>query len=496
MGSRRADGPPLVTPDPAALDPEALELLSPEVCRRYGVLPLLLTEGEVRGEKVLTLAAADPSQKDAIDDVAARVGHPIRVVAALREDIEGALTSLFGPGSEADRSIGVGSLGEESAERVLSDPTGRELLRELLHAVAVHGEGGIHLRLRGGETRVEDLEGNELFLGGEAWHAILLDRLRHLAGLSAEERGILQRGRFSFSTARGREATLFRLSLLRGVEGDEVQVRLLTRESGPRPLEELGFSKDQVLSVKKCLERPGLVWVTAPGEEGLASTLFGLLREAPGGKTVTIEDEVFYRSPDFLQLETLELGGGGRAGILRELRYLDFDKVMVDRVGPAHLGDLLDLALRKRWVFAATPQASLRESLGALASRAGELPLFGVRLVIHQRLFPLLCPKCREEASLGSVERKILEEALPAAGPLYEEGEGCEECGGRGVRGSRAFFEVLPVDAALREALHGAARGESRLESLVSAVSPSIREQVLEAVGEGGMSPNELRDFL
>jgi type II secretory ATPase GspE/PulE/Tfp pilus assembly ATPase PilB-like protein len=169
---------------------------------------------------------------------------------------------------------------------------------------------------------------------------------------------------------------------------------------------------------------------------------------------------------------------------------------MVDRVSPAQLGDILALALRKRWVLAATAEASLEETLATIAGRAGELPLYGLRLVVHQRFVPLLCSGCRVECVLGTAEKQAVAKFLPETKAVFQEGDGCPRCAGRGVSGARVFFEVLPVDAAVREALYSESRGEPRLESLAQRVRPSIRTQVGAAVARGEVSLAELWDVI
>lgn len=493
---------PLVHPDPATLDPEALALISPDLCRRYGVLPLHLSFETPGREPVLTIAVADPSLKPAFDDLAKRVGRPLHIAAALREDIETALTEIYGPGPEGDVAVHLGPIAPHNLARVFQDPTGTALLRELLETSVARKEEILHLRSREGECRITDSRGGLVFSGGQTWHTILLDRLRRLAGIAGGPGGeaprILQKGRFAFPAADADPAVLFRVSILRGVEGEEAQIRLVRREGAARSLAEIGLSAPQAALVRRALARPGLVWVTASGDGGLASTLFSLLRAIPGeGRTFTIEEEVFYRTPEFLQLETLDLGQEGRTQVLRELKYLDFPRIMLDRASPAELGDLLSLAVRRRWVLAGAPEASLEETLSSLSARASEIPLFGLTLVVHQRLFAALCPHCREPAVLSAAERRAVGRLLVGEpGTFYQEGPGCEECEGCGRRGSRAFFELLPVDAGVRDALYAEAKGERRIAGLVERVSPTIASQVAEAAARGEIGLSSLWEFV
>ncbi|MBI5014915.1 MAG: hypothetical protein HZB55_05410 [Deltaproteobacteria bacterium] len=492
---------PLVHPDPAALAPEALALVAPDVCRRYAVVPLHLAAEAPGAEAVLTVAAADPSLRPVLEDLQARTGKVVRFVPAPRGEIEAVLSALYGPAAAEDVGVRVTDLAGPALAEILEDATGARLLGHLLDAAVARGQEVLHFRARDAEARVDDGRGRVVFSGGETWHTILLDRLRQLAGLPASQGRpggrILQRGRFAFSDAAGLEQVLFRVSILRGVEGEEAQVKRMRREGVPRHLTDLGFTAHQCLEVRRALGRPGLVWVTAPGDGGMGSTLFGLLREIPGaGRTFTLEEEVFYRSPDLLQLETLDLGSEERSEVLRELKYLDFPRVLVDRASPAQLGDLLALAVRKRWILAGGHEATLEETLTSLAVRSVDVPLYGLSLVVHQRLVPLLCPTCRAQSALGTAERQALLKLLPGQGTVYQEGSGCDACGGRGTRGARAFFEVLPVDAAVREDLYGAARGECRIPNLAARVRPRIAPQVSEAVARGEVSLSEIWDFV
>jgi len=93
-------------------------------------------------------------------------------------------------------------------------------------------------------------------------------------------------------------------------------------------------------------------------------------------------------------------------------------------------------------------------------------------------------------------EQEALRKHIPGAGTVYQEGEGCDLCQGRGVRGMRAFFEVLPVDVRVREALYAEARGERGVDNLLESRRPSIVSRLAEAVAAGEVSLSELWDVL
>jgi type IV pilus assembly protein PilB len=76
--------------------------------------------------------------------------------------------------------------------------------------------------------------------------------------------------------------------------------------------------------------------------------------------------------------------------------------------------------------------------------------------VIAQRLIRKICPKC-------SIDHKVPSEVLLKLGVATSEidqysklkkGEGCDDCGGTGLRGRMAIFEVLRMGNNIKEAIY------------------------------------------
>jgi type II secretory ATPase GspE/PulE/Tfp pilus assembly ATPase PilB-like protein len=72
--------------------------------------------------------------------------------------------------------------------------------------------------------------------------------------------------------------------------------------------------------------------------------------------------------------------------------------------------------------------------------------------VLAQRLVRRICAHCRVEdsASAGTHEKLLAAGALRLEGRYYR-GAGCEECRGSGYRGRVGIFELLVLNARLRE---------------------------------------------
>ncbi|MGI8866336.1 MAG: type II/IV secretion system protein, partial [Rubrobacteraceae bacterium] len=71
-------------------DSSTLELFDEQILRKHSVLPLRVEEGR------LILAMADPNDLFALEDVRIIAKMPIRPVVAVEDDLEGALSHLFG----------------------------------------------------------------------------------------------------------------------------------------------------------------------------------------------------------------------------------------------------------------------------------------------------------------------------------------------------------------------------------------------------------------
>jgi type IV pilus assembly protein PilB len=95
-------------------------------------------------------------------------------------------------------------------------------------------------------------------------------------------------------------------------------------------------------------------------------------------------------------------------------------------------------------------------------------------IVVAQRLLRRICPRC-------AIDYKVPKDVLLKMGVAEDQvaeynklkrGEGCEECGGTGLRGRMAIFELLRMTAKVKEALYN---GASPLEVKRQAMADGMR---------------------
>ncbi|MCI8842302.1 MAG: type II secretion system protein GspE, partial [Oscillibacter sp.] len=75
-----------------------------------------------------------------------------------------------------------------------------------------------------------------------------------------------------------------------------------------------------------------------------------------------------------------------------------------------------------------------------------------VKGIVSQRLLRKVCPHCKKPYAPSAEEREAL--GLPPGEYTFYRGAGCGECFGTGYRGRTGVFEILPVNPAIRRAIH------------------------------------------
>ena len=95
-------------------------------------------------------------------------------------------------------------------------------------------------------------------------------------------------------------------SFLRGLSGPEVIVKILPDLRTGISLDSVGFNPGQLDITEKVLRKGnGLFLVSSPGPEGVATTLFAMLRQGyrPGLRAITVEERHRFRNEGYIQLD-------------------------------------------------------------------------------------------------------------------------------------------------------------------------------------------------
>ncbi len=442
------------------ISPESVRLLPRGVGRRLGML-ILSREG-----RRLTLAASDPTDVVALDDVRLHTGATeLVVMVATESQISDQLTRAW---SLAEDSSDVSTFFEETGPTDEDDgastsnaaPTVRLVNMVLADAVRL-GASDIHIEPQRDSLRIRyRVDGllREVMSVPRSALASVVSRLKIVSGLDIGERRLPQDGRTRIAV--DGQLVDARVSSLPSVHGEKVVVRLLAPADRLQALEDVGLDPDQLADLRRVLQTPqGLVLLTGPTGSGKTSTLYSALQEihTPDRNIVTLEDPVEVQIPGLTQVQVHERSGLTFSRGLRAVLRQDPDVVLVGEVRDTETAELaMRASLTGHLVLTTLHTNSALSSITRLVDMGLEPFMVGSALsaVVAQRLVRRPCGACAVPdqpdpallLSLG-VDPAVLESATP------RRGTGCVECGQTGYRGRVGIFEVLVVDQELRQVL-------------------------------------------
>jgi type II secretory ATPase GspE/PulE/Tfp pilus assembly ATPase PilB-like protein len=439
--------------------------------RRLGVAPVGF-DGEV-----LMIATSRPDDFGLEQKLAVMTGAEFDYVVSAPEDIEAALkrcddaqkvlddvSAEFsialvreneGGGSE---TIDLESIGGEAAPIV-------RLVNEIVRAALAKRASDIHIHSDAGgvsvDFRVDGVLTRALGPFDPSYHSPLVSRIKVMAELDIAERRVPQDGRFKLRLRQG--DVDFRVSVLPGVHGEDIVIRILDKthlmeERKSLTLESLGFDAGERAVLDRALKAPaGMLLVTGPTGSGKTTTLYACLSGYDSGeeKIITIEDPVEYELPGILQIPVAEKKGLTFARGLRSILRHDPDKIMVGEIRDKETASIAVQAALTGHTVLTTVHANNAFDVIARFTHM-EIDLFelvaALNCVSAQRLLRRLCPKCKTTKRYTSAELAALGFPEPGLSDVvWHDPVGCPACMNTGYSGRSVASEILTLTAELRQ---------------------------------------------
>jgi type IV pilus assembly protein PilB len=253
------------------------------------------------------------------------------------------------------------------------------------------------------------------------------------------------------------------VSTVPGKWGEKVVMRILDKSNTHLGLDKLISHAPSLALVRGMIAQPyGIVYVTGPTGSGKTTTLYSALAEIndPSMNISTAEDPIEYDLPGVTQIQVNADIGLTFAAVLRAFLRQDPDVLLVGETRDketAHTA--VEAALTGHLVF-----TTLHTNSAAVAfTRLNEMGIEPFLVssstigVVAQRLARRLCQSCKEPYAAEATTCAFF--GLPEGATLYR-GRGCNACGGSGLKGRVGIYEVLKMNAALREMVSRGARAE------------------------------------
>lgn len=308
----------------------------------------------------------------------------------------------------------------------------------------------------------------------------IASRIKLLAQLDIAERRLPQDGRFSIRAA-NKEFDV-RVSTAPDVHGESIVLRLLPKKRDELSLNSLGFEDDHLALIREWGKLTnGIVLVTGPTGSGKSTTLYGLLSDIKTGteKIVTVEDPVEYQLDGITQVQARPDIGYTFARALRTFLRQDPDVIMVGEIRDKETADIAVQSSLTGHLVLSTLHTNDACSVFPRLMDIGVEPFMvaaTIQGVQAQRLIRKLCPNCSAETEAPT----FLEHGITQGN--WRKPVGCHQCQGRGYRGRIGVYELIPVNAALRQLItHSAPLNEIRALARASGNRSLLDDGIIKA---------------
>jgi general secretion pathway protein E len=453
--------------DEHSLDQELVGKVPINYAKKNRLLPLAASDSGV------TVAVADPSNYQPLDDLQALFRRPIQPVVVPADIIAQAINRAYDQASRAAEDLMI-DLKEESLELVANELAHEPL--DLLESddaapiiKLVNGLLARAVRDRASDIHVEVFERTlvvrfrvdgmlyDVLSPPKRLSSAIASRVKIMSGLNIAEHRLPQDGRFRVRIA-GRDVDV-RVSTIPTAFGERIVLRLLDRAQALTDinLDHLGFSAENLGAIDQLVHQShGIILATGPTGSGKTTTLYSCLTRinTPEKNIITIEDPIEYQLQGVGQMQVNPKIEMTFATGLRSILRQDPDVIMVGEIRDSESAEIaIQAALTGHLVFSTL---HTNDSFGAL-SRLLDMQIepflvsSSVLAVLAQRLVRVVCTECRQEYSPTDSElARIGVKASSVNAPVYRP-IGCNACRNTGYRGRTAVHELMIVNDDVRK---------------------------------------------
>lgn len=456
-------GVPFVDLNERGADNEAFELL-PEVVARAQNAVMFSKEDDF-----INLAITDPNNVECIDYLEKSYKGKVKVFYAtpygIREVFKGYKNNIYKSIKDLIEDYDVNK--NENAPVILVD--------KLLDYAYNNSASDVHLEPMGTDevtirVRVDGIL-YEVYKYPKKMHRPVVSRIKIMSHLRTDEQESTQDGRFEYN----KENVKFdvRVSILPITHGENVVMRILAEKSRKMTLEDLGMLEDDMMKVKKAIDKPfGMVIVVGPTGSGKTTTLYSMLlilNQLPIN-IVSIEDPVEYAVSKVQQIQVNLKKNITFANGLREIVRQDPDVIMVGEIRDNETADIAINASMTGHMLLSTMHANDAATIVPRLLEMGIEPFLmasSINVVIAQRLVRKVCPYCKivyppHPENLEEIKRmkndplfkRMMDRYFPGQRledlKLYK-GSGCKDCNHSGYLGRTGIFEIMEIDDDIRD---------------------------------------------
>jgi type II secretory ATPase GspE/PulE/Tfp pilus assembly ATPase PilB-like protein len=548
----RKMGYPMVDLAKFPIDAEALRKLSPQLCLRMNILPLMMRDNRLvvavedpsarksmlqevefaAQTKVILVVGHTPSFPQAIMQAFGRIGVnlsvPEAVNASLQEDAPeqqaaGDLLESLNlehadlPSDEEDKPV---EQSDNSLVRLINSmiiEAHRERVSDI-HIECYPGRDKIRIRFRKDGVLQNYLELPHTYRNA------LVGRIKVMCDLDISERRKPQDGKINFAKFSPQHKIELRVATIPTHSGMEDVVLRILASAKPMPIDGIGLSLRNLSELMQAIERPyGLVLCVGPTGSGKTTTLHSALSHinVPERKIWTAEDPVEITQPGLRQVQVNPKIDWTFAKALRAFLRADPDVVMVGEMRDKETASMaVEASLTGHLVMSTLHTNSAPETVTRLLDMGLDPFNFADSLlaVLAQRLVRRMCSQCRvsEPATTAQIDEWVNDylksfgegDAKPNPDGLIggwmrrhardgrlmrRHSPGCSNCNQSGYKGRAGVHELMVMSRELRHLIQTGGRAEQIQQVAMKEGMTTLRQDGIEKVLAGITTLEEVR---
>ena len=493
--------------DQHSVDKSALDLIDEKIMRENFVLPL-----GIEGNRMKILIH-DPLDLDMLDMLRFRLNTELecclspkskikryidtfmdklsesidQTVASIDASIDASMDATMDSSIDLD-SLDASKLDEDSAPIV-------KLIGKIIDEAVKLRASDIHIEPMDDRIRVRyRIDGVCVERDNIPKHLqnVVMARFKIMSGMDIAERRIPQDGRIK-KNCMGSDID-FRVSALPGYHGESVVLRILRPDSVLVGIQALGFSQRDYDRFQKIIRRPnGIFLVTGPTGSGKTTTLYSALQvlNRPDKKIITAEDPVEYNFAGMNQCQVRHEIGFDFKVILRSMLRQAPNIILVGEIRDKEVADIaIQASLTGHLVFSTLHTNDAPSAITRLIDMGVKpfLVASAIQAIMAQRLIRVICPDCKEVDPNPDIKslRLLGFTDEDARTKTFYRGAGCKRCHGGGYRGRKGIFEMMMMNAEIRElAFERAPSNKIMHAAMASGMLPLVedgKEKILQGI--------------
>lgn len=464
---------------------EVIELVPESVARENEVIPFANEDGALR------VLLADPFDLETIEKLRFILNQKIETALAPRTAILAAINKYYGQveGESADSMLqeftdtaidftetedsdGGGGSGEEDDK---SDAPVIRLVNLMIQEAVQLRASDIHVEPFEERVRIRYRIDGVLVERENAPRRMLsaiIARIKILSKIDISEKRRPTDGRIKITV--GDKQLDLRVSIIPTNHGSSCVMRVLDKDNIKVGVRQLGLSERDYRNFNSLIRRPnGIILVTGPTGSGKTTTLYASLNalNRPDRKVITAEDPVEYYLPGINQVEVKHNIGLDFALIIRAMLRQAPNIILVGEMRDYETASMgIQASLTGHLVFSTLHTNDAPSAISRMVDIGvpSYMVASSVIAVLAQRLVRTICPRCkvRYKPDPAVIRDSMLPPEMIKQAEFCR-GKGCTYCGRSGYRGRLGIYELMMINAKMRELMF---KGTSTRDVRVAAV--------------------------